>query len=120
MHGEMYSLISVATSLGQPNILCHSQNHTTMAALGPSPAGQEGRPAEIQALISMQGHSKGPSWLYPVLRQPAGEYLTQGFRTGLLAIIDGLRLHRSIILFLFCFVWAGTNCDWVTGPALRT
>lgn len=91
-----------------------------MAALGPSPAGQEGRPAEIQALISMQGHSKGPSWLYPALRQPAGEYLTQGFRTGLLAIIDGLRLHGSIILFLFCFIWAGTNCDWVTGPALRT
>lgn len=30
-----------------------------------SRAGQEVTPAEIQALIFMQGHSKGGSWLHP-------------------------------------------------------
>lgn len=72
MYGKMYSLTSVATSLGQPNILCIIQNHMMIDALGPSlafwiisRAGQEVTPAEIQALIFMQGRSKVGSWLHP-------------------------------------------------------
>lgn len=56
----------------------------------------KGMPAEIQTLISMQRHSNGPSWLHPVLCQPAGEHLTQGFQTGSLVIKDCLRLGTVI------------------------
>ena len=45
----------------------------------------------------MQGRSKGPSWLHLVLCQPAGDHLTQAFQTGLLAIIDCLRLGLPIL-----------------------
>lgn len=45
----------------------------------------------------MQGHSKGPSWLHPVLCQPAGGHLIQSFQTGSLVIMDCLRLGPAIL-----------------------
>lgn len=73
-----------------------SQSHK-MALLGSSPAfsiigraGQREMPAETQALISTQGHSKGPSWLPLGLCQPAGEHLTQ------IAIMDYPTLDPAI------------------------
>lgn len=102
--GETYSWIPVPAQ--HP---LHSSEPQDAYILGPSPAfgvvsraGPEGTPTATQALISRQGRSKGPSWLPRVLCQPAGELLTQGFQTGLLAIIDCLRLCRKhCLLFRF-------------------
>ena len=45
----------------------------------------------------MQGRRKGPNRLHPVLCQPEGDHLTQVFQTGLLVIIDCLRLGPPIL-----------------------
>lgn len=68
MHEEMYFLTPPRTAQHP----LHPSEPPMIDALGPNPAfwivsraGQEGTPAETEALIPMQGHSKGGSWLHP-------------------------------------------------------